>query len=174
MKRVFFTFLSAFALCFFVSISFAQQNEETKTAEVPPEIQKILDNELQSLPPVERHFRKAQNYHASGKLDEAISELGLAMKEDSAHVPSNCELGVVYLGQENYDKAIEQLEKALKLDKTYPKTHYALANAYARKSPPDVMLARKYLDESIRLGYHPVPWFLEYMKKLESKEDVAN
>lgn len=77
------------------------------------------------------------------------------------------------MGKSDYEKAIEQLNKTLELDPNYPKTHYALANAYARKLNPDVKLARKHLDESIRLGYHAVPWFLDYIKKLEGQEGAA-
>lgn len=143
---------------------------EVEEPELPPAIQEILDKEMEKLPPVEQHFRKAQQLHARGKLEEAIEELELSLKKDPQYVPSNCELGVIYMGQDDYDKAIEQLKKTLELDPEYPKTHYALANAYARKPQPDVKLARKHLDEAIRLGYHPVPWFLEYMRKLEAKE----
>lgn len=140
---------------------------EEEGTELPPAIREILEKEMEELPPVERHFRKAQRYHAEGKLEDAVSELNLALKEDPVHVPSNCELGVIYMGQDDYDKAIVQLQKTLKLDPEYPKTHYALANAYARKKEPDIELAKKHLDEAVRLGYHAVPWFLDYMKKLE-------
>lgn len=146
---------------------------ETPELELPPAIQELLNKEMEKLPPVERHFRMAQDYHARGKLDDAIKEIELALKEDPKHVPSNCELGVIYMGKNDYEKAIEQLNKTLGLDQNYPKTHYALANAYARKLNPDVKLARKHLDESIRLGYHAVPWFLDYMKKLEGQEGAA-
>jgi tetratricopeptide (TPR) repeat protein len=142
---------------------------ETPELELPPAIQELLQKEMEKLPPVEKHFRMAQDLHARGKLGEAIKELELALKEDPKHVPSNCELGVIYMGKNDYDKAIEQLNKTLELDPNYPKTHYALANAYARKPSPDVKLARKHLDEAIRLGYHAVPWFLDYMNKLEAK-----
>jgi tetratricopeptide (TPR) repeat protein len=142
---------------------------ETPELELPPAIQELLQKEMDKLPPVEKHFRMAQDLHARGKMDEAIKELELALKEDPKHVPSNCELGIVYMGQNDFDKAIIQLNKTLELDPNYPKTHYALANAYARKPNPDVKLARKHLDESIRLGYHAVPWFLDYMNKLEAK-----
>lgn len=146
---------------------------ETAEIELPPAIQELLQKEMEKLPPVERHFRMAQDYHARGKLDEAIKELELALKEDPKHVASNCELGVIYMGQGDYDKAIEQLKKTLELDPNYPKTHYALANAYARKPTPDIKLARKHLDEAVRLGYHAVPWFLDYMKRLEGQEGTV-
>lgn len=167
-------------LLFPVLIS-AQEKSVTETAisetpelELPPAIQELLRKEMEKLPPVERHFRMAQDYHARGKLDEAIKELTLALKEDPRHVPSNCELGVIYMGKGDYDKAIGQLKKTLELDPEYPKTHYALANAYARKPDPDVKLARKHLDEAIRLGYHAVPWFLDYMKRLEKQEGTVS
>lgn len=143
--------------------------KETAAPELPQALQEMMQKEMEKLPPVERHFRTAQDYHARGNLDEAIKELDLALKEDPKHVPSNCELGIVYMGQNNYDKAIEQLNKTLELDPNYPKTHYALANAYARKPNPDIKLARKHLDESIKLGYHAVPWFLDYMNKIEAQ-----
>lgn len=143
---------------------------EAQEPELPPAIQEFLQKEMEKLPSVERHFRMAQHYHAMGKLDEAIKELELSLKEDPDYVPSNCELGVIYMGQGDYDKAIAQLEKTLEMDPEYPKTHYALANAYARKPDPEVELARKHLDEAVQLGYHPVPWFLDYMKKLEAEK----
>lgn len=137
--------------------------------ELPPAIQELMQKEMEKLPPVERHFRMAQDYSARGKMEEALQEIDLALKEDPKNVPCNCELGIIYMGQGNYDKAIEQLNQTLNLDPQYPKTHYALANAYARKANPDVQLARKHLDEAVKLGYHPVPWFLDYMKKLETQ-----
>lgn len=165
----------------FTSLTIAQEGAVTETTlsetsefELPPAIQELLQKEMEKLPPVERHFRMAQDYHTRGRLDEAIKELELALKEDPKHVPSNCELGVIYMGQNDYDKAIEQLKKTLELDPNYPKTHYALANAYARKPQPDVKLARKHLDEAIRLGYHAVPWFLDYMKRLEGQEGAVS
>lgn len=168
-------------LIFFCNLTLAQEEKstekttvETPELELPPAIQELLQKEMEKLPPVERHFRMAQDYHARGKLDDAINELDLALKEDPKHVPSNCELGIIYMGQGNYDKAIEQLNKTLELDPNYPKTHYALANAYARKPNPDVKMARKHLDEAIRLGYHAVPWFLDYMKKLEVEEGIVS
>jgi len=147
-------------------------SESRQVPEIPPAIQKMMEKELEKLPPVKQHFRRAQNYNAMGKTKKAIEELNLALKQDPKDVPSNCELGVIYMGQGNYSKAIAQLKKTLALDPKYPKTHYALANAYARKPKPDTALARKHLDEAIRLGYHPVPWFLDYMKRLEGKGTI--
>lgn len=147
---------------------------ETGEAELPPAIQEFLKKEREKLPPVERHFRMAQDYHARGKLDEAIKELDESLKIDPDYVPSNCELGVIYMGQGDYDKAIKQLQKTLKLDPEYPKTHYALANAYARKADPDIKLAREQLDEAVRLGYHPVPWFVDYLKRMETQAKGAS
>ena len=143
---------------------------ETGEEELPPAIQEFLKKEREKLPPVERHFRMAQDYHARGKLDEAVKELNESLKIDPDYVPGNCELGVIYMGQGDYDKAIEQLQKTLKLDPGYPKTHYALANAYARKPNPDIKLARQQLDEAVRLGYHSVPWFVDYLKKMEMQD----
>lgn len=170
-------------ICWFLILSPIVSAQEEKAVEkavseppeleLPPAIQELLQKEMEKLPPVERHFRMAQDYHARGKLDEAIKELEFALKEDPRHVPSNCELGVIFMGQGDYDKAIEQLNKTLELDPNYPKTHYALANAYARRPTPDVKSARKYLDEAIRLGYHAVPWFLDYMKRLEGQEGAV-
>lgn len=145
---------------------------DAEQIEIPPVIQDYLEKEFSKLPPVERHFRLAQQYHSMGKLEDAIKELELAFKEDPDNVPCNCELGVIYIGKEDYDKAIAQLNKTLGYDQTYPKTHYALANAYARKPNPDVKLARKHLDEAVKLGYHPVPWFLQYMERLEGKVKI--
>lgn len=150
----------------------APETSKIEEVELPLAIQEYLNKEMEKLPPVEQHFRKAQQLHATGKLDEAIKELNLALKEDPKDVPSNCELGIVYMGQEKYDEAIKQLEKTLKLDPQYPKTYYALANAYARKPSPDVKAAGNYLDEAVKLGYHPVPWFLDYMKKLEGETGI--
>ena len=141
---------------------------------MPPALQEFLDRELESLPPVEQHYRRAQNYEARGKFTESIAELNLALKEDPKHVPSNCELGIIYMGQEKYDLAIEQLQKTLKLDPKYPKTYYALANAYARKADPDVVMARQYLDKAVELGYHPVPWFQDYLKRLEAEKGITS
>jgi len=151
-----------------------QAAPETTEPELPPALQEFLDRELESFPPVEQHYRKAQNYEARGKFAEAITELNLALKEDPKHVPSNCELGIVYMGQEKYDLAIEQLQKTLKLDPKYPKTYYALANAYARKADPDVVVARQNLDKAVELGYHPVPWFQDYLKRLEAEKGIVD
>lgn len=148
---------------------------EVEQVELPPAVQEFLRQEMEKLPPLERHYRMAQEYHARKKYDEAEKELEEALKIDPKHVPSQCELGVIYMGKGDYDKAIKQLNKTLKLDPDYPKTHYALANAYALKKPePDINLARKHLDTSIKLGYHAVPWFVEYVKKIEIQEMISS
>lgn len=144
-------------------------SKETAQPELPPAIQQLLQKEMEKLPPVERHFRMAQDFNARGKYDEAMKELELALREDSRHVPSCCELGIVYMGKGEYDKAIVQLNRALEMDSQYPKTHYALANAYARRANPDIILARQHLDQAVKLGYHAVPWFVEYLSKLEKQ-----
>lgn len=176
MKKWIFIWIYLILVCSFSVIAEEKEvageeiTSESQEVELPPAIQELLEKEMEKLPPVERHFRMAQHYHASGKFQEAIQELELALDEDPQHVPSNCELGIIYMGQDDYDKAIVQLKETLELDPEYPKTHYALANAYARKPEPEVELAREHLDEAIRLGYHAVPWFLDYMKRLEAKE----
>ena len=68
-----------------------------------------------------------------GRLDEAYSEGKRAAELDPVTPVVNVGPAVILFLQRQYDRAIEELQKALELDPNYFWTHYCLGTAYLQK-----------------------------------------
>ncbi|MDP8219189.1 MAG: hypothetical protein P9M03_10755 [Candidatus Theseobacter exili] len=122
----------------------------------------------EDLSEADKHFEKGFELNNRGQYKESIAEFEKALQLEPDHLRANVYFGVAIMGDERFEDAIPQLEKALAIDKTYPLTNYALAVCYARKPEPNVSGAREYLDKAKQYGYRVVPWFEQYVEKLES------
>jgi len=69
---------------------------------------------------------------ALGRFDEAISEIGRALKVDPLSPIINNSLGRTLYYARRYPEAIKQFQKALELEPGFPPAHYNLGSAYAQ------------------------------------------
>jgi len=113
-------------------------------------------------------FVKGYELYNQQKYDEAIPFFQKALAKDSSHIRAQVYYGVSYMGKEDFENAIIELEKALELNEKYPLTNYALSVSYARKSPPDVAKAEKYLALGKQYGYQVPVWFEQYVERMKS------
>jgi Tfp pilus assembly protein PilF len=76
------------------------------------------------------------------------------------HMPHNYvarnNLGVIYMQQHDYVRAILELRKALWENSAYANAHYNLAICYTQLDPPDYCRADQHL-QLARAFHHPVP-----------------
>ncbi|MDP3981932.1 MAG: tetratricopeptide repeat protein [Chlamydiota bacterium] len=111
-------------------------------------------------------FEQAYELYNRGEYNEAIGLFQKVLERDPEHLRSQVYLGVCYMGLESWDKAIEELEKALKMDEKYPLSNYALSVCNARKPEPNIENAKKYLALAKENGYHVPVWFEEFLDRL--------
>ena len=113
-------------------------------------------------------FEKAYELYNKAQFDEAITIFEDLLKSEPSNVKGQVYYGVCFMGKEQFDRAIVELEKALKLDGKFPLTNYALAVSYARKEPPDAKKAEDYLTLSKKYGYQVPVWFEQYVERLKT------
>ena len=129
---------------FFTFISWAHSNDE---------VNDLIESSLE--------------FKAQGDIDNALDKLKSALEIDSNNVRARTHLGTTLMEKDLFEEAILELNKAIKLDAEMPLAHYALAVCYARKKHPNVLLARKHVKMAQEYGYNVVPWFLNYLDRLE-------
>jgi tetratricopeptide (TPR) repeat protein len=160
-KRFYLAFTwTAFSLNFFI-ISLAVAAEEP----FPPKPQTQPSAEKKTENP---NFEKGFQLYNQSKYDEAIPLFEQVLKEDPNHLRAQVYYGVCFMGKNEFDRAIEELQKALKLDQNYPLTNYALAVSYARKAQPEPAKAEEYLAAAKKNGYQVPVWFEQYVSRLKS------
>lgn len=69
----------------------------------------------------------------------------------------------------DFDGAIPDLEKAVKLDKDFAPAYYALAVCHARKKEPDTAAARHWHQKAVALGYQFNEWLDQYCNQLDKQ-----
>ena len=68
-----------------------------------------------------------------GRNEEAIAEIKVAQELDPLSLIINSMVGVAYMENRQYDRAIEQLQKTIEMDANFSRAHMFLAQAYERK-----------------------------------------
>ncbi len=74
-----------------------------------------------------KHYNRAVELHKAGFLSQAIEEYKLAINADDRLEEAYSNLGILYVSQHNYDKAILAFQKALELKPNRPTTLNGLA-----------------------------------------------
>lgn len=85
---------------------------------------------------------KAKEFMDKGDYQNAISRLNSSIDLDNTIFESHYNLGIAYTQAEEYDKAYEQFETALKLNPENSSTYYVMAIAYENNAK-DLMQANK-------------------------------
>lgn len=79
------------------------------------------------------HIWYSDYLSAVGRLDEALTQVDLALELDSLSLINNLNLALhLYFGRQ-YERAIEQLQKTLELDPYYALAHSTLGTAYTQQ-----------------------------------------
>lgn len=160
-KRAVFLVIGAVA---FVLACLAGRNslfaQEEKTEPIKKE-EVVVSNEAKLA------FDKGMEFYRQSKYDEAIGAFSEATKVEPKYAQAYCEMGIAQMEKNDFEGAIPNLLKSIELQPTYPKAHYAVAVSYARQKAPDTVNARKHVDIASQQGYMVVPWFLDYLKRLE-------
>jgi TolB-like protein/Tfp pilus assembly protein PilF len=97
------------------------------------------DQELRHAIELNSNLSDAHEYRswylaAVGKLTEAVNEGKLAQELDPLSVTVNTGLDTLYYLQRDYDRALEQCRKALKISPSAATIHYDLFDIYSAKS----------------------------------------
>jgi tetratricopeptide (TPR) repeat protein len=101
-------------------------------------------------------FAQALERQREGKLEEAKKLYQKAVKMDQYNVQAFNNLGVIYMGEKNYKRAIILFNNALDIKHDYVDAHYNLACLYAQKK--DVPQSLFYLKNAIEFNPEARKW----------------
>ena len=101
-------------------------------------------------------FAQALQKHREGKLEEAKKLYRKVVKIDQYNVQAFNNLGVIYMGEKNYKRAIIRFNNALDIKHDYVDAHYNLACLYAQKK--DVPQSLFYLKNAIEFNPEVRNW----------------
>jgi len=96
-------------------------------------------------------FAQALELQREGKLKEAKELYRKVVKIDQHNVQAFNNLGVIYMGEKKYRRAIMRFSDAINIKHDYPDAHYNLACLYAQEN--DAAQSLLYLKNAIR--YNP-------------------
>jgi tetratricopeptide (TPR) repeat protein len=85
-------------------------------------------------------------YIKSGKNDEALKYIKVAKEADPDNYSLYFAAGIMYLNQELYDLAIEELVKSIEIKSDYYETQYGLGAAYINKASNMFVAANEIMD----------------------------
>jgi tetratricopeptide (TPR) repeat protein len=101
-------------------------------------------------------FAQALQKHREGKLEEAKKLYQKVVKIDQYNVQAFNNLGVIYMGEKNYKRAIIRFNNAIDIKHNYVDAHYNLACLYAKKN--DVPQSLFYLKNAIEFNPEVRQW----------------
>ncbi len=109
--------------------------------------------EAPGAPPAEARYRFQQGLAlaANGRIDESIREFSDAINLAPNYAAAYGNRGVAYMMQKKYNKAHEDLIKAIALDPADKTAFYNLAAVHALRQEWDLSLDR--LDQALKLGF---------------------
>ncbi len=94
-------------------------------------------------------LRQAEEFLQQGKLDQAKAEVLEELQRNPSSVEAYNLLGFVYIGQKDYDDAVEAFQHALEIAPTSTRTRNNLGNVYLSQRKPD--LAEKEFRSVLRV-----------------------
>jgi len=133
--------------------------EKTKTADRQPneaEPSAVMPAVKKPTGDAQALYAQALAKHRAGRLVEAKKLYRRVIELDARNLPALNNLGVIYLGEGNYSKAIGYFQQALNINGRYADAHYNLACAYARKNDKDRSLF--YLKNAIDFNPEARQW----------------
>ena len=101
-------------------------------------------------------YTQALEWHREGKLEEAKKLYRKVVEIDQHNVQAFNNLGVIYMGEKNYKRAIMRFNNALDIKHDYVDAHYNLACLYAQKN--DVPQSLFYLKNAIEFNPEVRQW----------------
>jgi hypothetical protein len=101
-------------------------------------------------------YTQALERHREGKLEEAKKLYRKVVEIDQHNVQAFNNLGVIYMGEKNYKRAIMRFNNALDIKHDYVDAHYNLACLYAQKN--DVPQSLFYLKNAIEFNPEVRQW----------------
>lgn len=146
-----------------VSVAPAQLQAIKEAITVPqnkPEIKKGTKSvELKDKPTItdsKALYAQALRKQYEGKLEKAKDLYVEVLKSDQMNVQALNNLGVIYMNQKNYKKAIKCFNNALAIKHNYVDAHYNLACLYAQKRDTEQSLF--YLKNAIEFNPQAKQW----------------
>jgi tetratricopeptide (TPR) repeat protein len=101
-------------------------------------------------------FAQALDRQREGKLEEAKILYRKVVKIDQYNLQAFNNLGVIYMSEKNYKRAIMRFNDALNIKHNYTDAHYNLACLYAQKN--DVSRSLLYLKNAIKFNPEVIKW----------------
>jgi adenylate cyclase len=113
---------------------------------------------------------------AMGRHDKALKEMKRAHEHDPLSLIINTNIGVVYLHQRYYDKAIEQTKKTIEMDQTFSQAHYQIAKAHGMKEMYEetIAAARKAHSLGLPWGTSVLGWAYGLSGKKEKTKELLH
>lgn len=142
-------------------------NKDTK---VEPKLQKTIAKirTKQEIAESKTFFAQALDLQREGKLEEAKKLYRKVVEIDPQNAQAFNNLGVIYMSEKNYRRAIMRFNNALDIKHDYVDAHYNLACLYAKKN--DVPQSLFYLKNAIEFNPEAKKW----AKNDSDLETVAN
>ncbi len=112
-------------------------------------------------------FNQAHDLYQKAQYAEALPLFEKVLSSEPSNVKAQVYYGVCWMGKEDFTRAIQELEKGLKMDEKFALTHYSLAISFARKNPPDVSKSEAHLKLAKTHGYQVPVWFENYLAGLK-------
>ena len=101
-------------------------------------------------------YEQALERQREGKLKEAKILYRKVIKIDKDNVQALNNIGVIYMSQKRYKRAIMRFKDAIKIKHNYPDAHYNLACLYAQKN--DAARSLLYLKNAVEFNPEVIKW----------------
>jgi tetratricopeptide (TPR) repeat protein len=101
-------------------------------------------------------FAQAMERQREGKLKEAKILYRKVIKIDKDNVQALNNIGVIYMSQKRYKRAIMRFKDAIKIKHNYPDAYYNLACLYAQKN--DAARSLLYLKNAVEFNPEVIKW----------------
>lgn len=101
-------------------------------------------------------YAQAVKKHTKGKLEEAKILYRKVVKIDRYNMQAYNNLGVIYMSEKNYKRAIMRFKDAIKIKHDYSDAHYNLACVYAKRNNTGRSLL--YLKNAVAFNPEVIKW----------------
>lgn len=118
------------------------------------------------------HFEIINDKEGTDEISKDELRASLVVVGRQVVFNSRMSLGLLYVNQKKWDKALEQFQMALELDTDRAELHYELGKVYLEKN--DIEKAKKHFEEYLYLGGEKDKDVQELLEKIKDRYDSAS
>jgi len=138
------------------AITVANETMPNKKVEFQPKVKTAKVRTAKDVAETKALYTQALQMQREGKLEEAKKLYRKVIKIDQYNVQAFNNLGVIYMGEKNYNRAVMRFNNALDIKHDYVDAHYNLACLYVKKN--DVTQSLFYLKNAIEFNPEVRAW----------------